>query len=64
MRAVEEGVPVMRVANNGISAGFDSYGRILGQIALDTVGTIDLSVPLPSRQQYLPDTQMLGFLAC
>jgi apolipoprotein N-acyltransferase len=45
MRAVEEGIPMMRVANNGISAGFDSHGRILGQIALDAVGTIDLSVP-------------------
>tara|TARA_B100000575_G_scaffold280675_1_gene270457 strand:+ start:365 stop:1849 length:1485 start_codon:yes stop_codon:yes gene_type:complete len=45
MRAVEEGIPMMRVANNGISAGFDSYGRTLGQIALDSVGTIDLPVP-------------------
>ena len=45
MRAVEEGVPMMRVANNGISAGFDAHGRILGQIALDSVGTIDLIVP-------------------
>ena len=45
MRAVEEGIPMMRVANNGISAGFDSHGRILGQIALDAVGTTDLSVP-------------------
>ena len=45
MRAVEEGIPMMRVANNGISAGFDSHGRILGQIALDAAGTIDLSVP-------------------
>ena len=24
----------MRVANNGISAGFDGFGRILGQIPL------------------------------
>ena len=45
MRAVEEGVPMMRVANTGISAGFDAHGRILGQIALDSVGTIDLIVP-------------------
>ncbi len=45
MRAVEEGIPMMRVANNGISAGFDAYGRILGQINLDSIGTIDLVVP-------------------
>lgn len=45
MRAVEEGIPMMRVANNGISAGFDAHGRILGQITLDSVGAIDLVVP-------------------
>ena len=45
MRAVEEGIPMMRAANNGISAGFDSYGRTLGQIELDSVGTIDLPLP-------------------
>ena len=45
MRAVEEGVPLFRVANTGITAGFDSYGRVLGLIPLDKSGVLDLSVP-------------------
>ena len=45
LRAVEEGVPLFRVANTGITAGFDSYGRILGSIPLGVKGVLDLSVP-------------------
>jgi apolipoprotein N-acyltransferase len=45
VRAVEEGLPLMRAANNGISAGIDSYGRILAQLGLDVRGTIDVALP-------------------
>ena len=45
MRAVEEGVPLFRVANTGITAGFDPYGRILGSIPLGESGALDLVVP-------------------
>ena len=45
MRAVEEGLPLMRVANTGITAGFDSHGRVLGSLALATQGVLDLPVP-------------------
>ncbi len=45
MRAVEEGVPLFRVANTGITAGFDSYGRVLGSIPLGVNGVLDLPVP-------------------
>ena len=46
MRAVEEGVPLFRVANTGITAGFDSYGRVLGLISIGKKGILDLAVPL------------------
>ena len=45
MRAVEEGLPVMRAANTGISAGFDSRGRELGRLTVGVTGTLILPVP-------------------
>lgn len=47
VRAVEEGVALVRAANNGISAIVDPYGRVLGSIALDTRGVIDTALPIP-----------------
>jgi apolipoprotein N-acyltransferase len=52
VRAVEEGVPIVRAANNGVSAAFDGYGRPLGHIDLDVRGVID--VPLPAALQPPP----------
>ncbi len=44
-RAIEEGLPVIRAANTGISAVIDGYGRILRRVPLNTEGVIDAALP-------------------
>lgn len=45
VRAVEEGLPVIRSANNGISAIIDARGQIATRLELDAVGTLDGTLP-------------------
>ena len=47
MRAMERGLPLVRVANTGISAIIDARGRIVAGLPLNEVGFVDL--PLPNR---------------
>jgi apolipoprotein N-acyltransferase len=44
-RAVEEGLPMVRVGNNGISAVIDAVGRVRARINLDTIGYADVALP-------------------
>ena len=45
VRAVEEGLPIIRSANNGISAVIDARGRIVAQLDLDVAGVVDAVLP-------------------
>lgn len=47
MRAVEQGLPMLRAANTGISAVIDPDGRVLDSLALGMAGYIDAVLPAP-----------------
>ena len=45
MRAVEQGLPIVRSANAGISALVDPYGRVIDSLPLQERGVIDVRLP-------------------
>jgi apolipoprotein N-acyltransferase len=53
LRTVEEGLPAVRVANTGISAVIDSYGRVLDRLGLNRAGVIDSPLPRPAEVRTL-----------
>ena len=49
MRAVEQGLPMVRVANTGITAVYDAYGREVVHIPLNKEGFVDVRLPKESQ---------------
>ena len=45
IRAIEQGLPMVRVANTGISAVVDPYGRVRQSLPLASGGVIDAKLP-------------------
>lgn len=52
LRSIEQGLPMVRAANTGVSAMIDAKGRITAEMALDTEGYID--APLPPAMAVTP----------
>jgi apolipoprotein N-acyltransferase len=47
MRAIEQGLPLARSANTGISAMIDPLGRVTASLPLNTAGYLDAPLPKP-----------------
>ncbi len=45
LRTIEQGLPLVRSANNGISAVVDSFGRIVASMPLGSAGVLDAPLP-------------------
>ncbi|MBO9477981.1 apolipoprotein N-acyltransferase [Shimia sp. R11_0] len=56
MRAVENGLPVLRAANTGVSAVIDPQGRVLASLALNTEGALDVTLPQAGAPTFYSQT--------
>jgi apolipoprotein N-acyltransferase len=62
VRAVEEGLPLVRAANSGISAIVDPYGRVRASLGLGASGIVDGVLPAPLGPTIQASLGDFGFL--
>ncbi|HEX4114071.1 MAG TPA: apolipoprotein N-acyltransferase [Stellaceae bacterium] len=62
VRAAEEGLPLLRDANNGITGAIDPYGRVLRRLDLDAIGVLDVPLPAALAPTVYSRIGDLGFL--
>lgn len=60
VRAIEEGLPLIRAANTGISAVIDPMGRVLGKTKLGEKTVLDTMIPLAVHPTFYRKYGMLG----
>ena len=68
MRSIEQGLPMIRVANTGVSAVIDARGKVIAQMPLGHAGYLDHGLPPPlpptlyARMGDLPIAILLGVM--
>jgi apolipoprotein N-acyltransferase len=61
LRAVETGLPMVRVANTGITVVYDGLGRQVARLPINTAAHADVALPNPLEET--PFVRMVGWLA-
>ncbi|AKK20230.1 apolipoprotein N-acyltransferase [Candidatus Liberibacter africanus] len=61
VRAVEIGLPLIRVTNNGVSAFLDEKGRIISSMHFDRSGSIDMQFQPKVRNSLYSKFQIVSF---
>lgn len=61
LRSVEEGLPMARAANTGISAMIDPVGRVLARLEIGVTGSLDVNLPRPIVNTVYGQFGDLGF---
>jgi apolipoprotein N-acyltransferase len=66
VRAIEEGLPLVRAANTGISVVTDALGRTVNSLPLGAEGAFDSQLPRPIRQPLYARTgnALVGLMLC
>ena len=60
LRAIEEGLPLIRAANTGISAIVDPYGRVEAELPLGTEGILDGKLPQAIAPPFFANFPLAG----
>ncbi|HLN22582.1 MAG TPA: apolipoprotein N-acyltransferase, partial [Patescibacteria group bacterium] len=63
LRAVEEGLPMIRDANTGVTGVVDPYGRVVAELVLGRQGILDSELPRPLSTPN-PFAQWGGAMVC
>jgi apolipoprotein N-acyltransferase len=62
LRAIEEGLPLVRAANTGISAVVDPYGRIWSELPVGIEGVVDAYLPQKITPPFFSRHPLFGAL--